>query len=216
MLPNLRTFVTGPLASPSDLVDLDVPNLRSLIMHTRAFHASRGFRPLTTSFTALRQLRLRYRDYDDFYDHLDRFQFLEILTFDFGKGFDFKMLRTFKHKTLKRINFVKFPLFQRSLGWHVRYGDWSVLHGFMHIFLNTQHLPSLTVIGFLIPRSYFSHGPFLTDVKKIPDGYEEFWKPWIKNCKARNVKLKASLGSEDHFHGIWQPFRVNLLPRAHR
>lgn len=214
LLPCLRIFVAGPHASPSDLLDLHAPNLQSLIMHTKAFHTARGFRPVTISFSTLHRLRLRYKDYDNAHDYLCELRTLDILNFDFGRALDFKKLSRFKHTNLKRINIIKFPLFHRSLAWHIRYGDWSVLCDFMNSLFDPRYLPSLTTIGFLIPKSYFSHGPFMTNLKKKPDGYEEFWRPWMKECKARGVKLEASLGSEDHCLGLWQPFQVNLLPRA--
>lgn len=212
-LPNLEIFVLGIHASVARINSLHAPALRCLIMHTRTFCDLEGRDWLCRYFPGLHRLRLRNGDYSDTQWDIGNLSCLETLTFDFGKNFSFKLLKKVRHKTLARLNLARFPLFHRSLDWHIRYGDWTRLYDFMFSLLSDD-LPALHTIGFLIPQSYFSHGPFLTDLKKMPDGYAIFWKPWTNLCKERNIRLVASLGADAHFCDVWQPFRLGLLPRS--
>ena len=139
---------------------------------------------------------------------------LKSLTVDFASS-GVRPFETFRiqHPTLERVNFANFPAFGQRLTPAQYEEGLGALLDFLLSLLKVDYNPSLRVIGFYRHLSWFESGYFSTD-SRVPNG-ENFtvFSRFLDACKGRGIAVEASIGARDHLYGIWQPFRLGMVPR---
>ncbi|THH07293.1 hypothetical protein EW145_g3474 [Phellinidium pouzarii] len=222
ILPNLRNLIIRTVKPTcfSNLENFLAPNLRSLVMHSHTSVPSQLSATSTQGlFTGLQHLRWICSYGNGPTIDFKNFLGLTVLTLDLGSRRGdierFKKLRI-EHQTLERINIVHLPHLRLQFGCDGDVEERLLISEFMHSLLNVEENPSLKCIGLFIPRNYFSHAldtePSSEEVSAV---FEGFWRVFLAHCNTRGIKVEASLGSDAHFRGSWQPFHINLLPRSH-
>lgn len=214
-LPRLRTIITGEYANSCRFQDVQCPSLKSLVVHRSVMpHSKFDIRSQFVIDGKLDHMRLHFDDWRTNYVSLENFNHLTSLTFDFGRRFSANNIKDLIHESLERLEFANFALFSSSFAPYERHSlaTWDSLRDFMLGLLDKRNLPSLSSIGFLVPDKYFSHGPSVRSQRDL----EEFWEPWMKACKARNICVEMSLGIGAHVGDIWRNFDIDHVVRSTR
>lgn len=219
-LPSLKTLIlrTSKAMHMSDMEAWRAPSLQSLIVHSHVLESDTcsvaSALPSYPELTRLRWLRSPGGETELGCSELEH---LKVLTLDLGlrKGDPVQLNKLqVKHQSLSRINIVHLPLVLSLFGGRGYDKEEPEITEFLNTLLNTDNLPALKAIGIYIPRSYFSrvYGEDKEDGARIHT-YIKFWESFLKLCASRDIEVEASVGSEAHFWGTWQPFRIGLLPR---
>lgn len=200
-LPNLTTLITSEYATPSRFKDIQLPSIKSLIIHGTVIPASKfDVRDYFSLEGDIQRMRLQLDDWRSNYVNLCAFKELRTLALDFGRRYSGANCKKLQHGTVEEIDFVNFPLFRFVNIWESRRSPESRkgLEELMYGILEKDALPVLKRIGFYVPQSYPSWVE--SSVSK------DFWKPWIEACAARGINVEISVGESAHIRNSWKPF----------
>ena len=219
-LPELRTLVlrTSKAVQLSDMETLHCPSLQNLVVHSHIVKSDGCSVPtVRSSHPHLTRFRLLRSPGDEPTIFCNDLEHLRVMTLDLGLRKEDPALLTklqVKHQTLSRLNIVHLPLVLPFLSGSRQATRDPMVSDFFKNLLNADNLPMLKSVGIYIPRSYFSrvYGEEREEGSRNP-AYRSFWMSLLKVCAGRGIEVEASVGSEAHFWGIWQPFRICLLPR---
>ncbi|KLO18621.1 hypothetical protein SCHPADRAFT_993501 [Schizopora paradoxa] len=205
-LPHLTTIVAGEYANSCRFQDVQCPSLKSLVVHRSVMpHSKFDIRSHFEIDGKVEHMRLNFEDWRTNYVPLENFNALTSLSFDFGRRFTASNIKELTHQLIERLEFANFAP-------HERYSraTWNCLREFMFGLLDKRALPSLSSIGFLVPERFLSHGQSLGSCRDL----DEFWEPWMKACKSRNIQVDMSLGIEAQVGGIWRTFDIDHVLRS--